>query len=106
MARGGAREGTVRDGTLDHASPPSARPRWRRRVDHWVVDDGEIAQKVAALAPNGRRSALELVGTNTLRDPFAQPRSTASSASRDPEATKCIVERFHPIELHPRRVCG
>src|SRR5438309_8477739 len=37
-------------------------------VDHPIVDDGEIAEKVREIVPDGVDAALELVGSNTLRD--------------------------------------
>ncbi|MCB0036160.1 MAG: zinc-binding dehydrogenase, partial [Anaerolineales bacterium] len=37
-------------------------------VDHVVIDDGRIHQKVCEIVPNGVDRVLELVGTVTLRD--------------------------------------
>jgi NADPH2:quinone reductase len=37
-------------------------------ADHVVIDDGNIAQKIKAIMPNGVNKVLELVGTSTLKD--------------------------------------
>ncbi len=37
-------------------------------ADHVVIDDGEIAEKVRELFPQGVNKVLELVGTKTLKD--------------------------------------
>jgi len=37
-------------------------------VDHPLVDDGNVAEKVREILPAGLNAALELVGTNVLPD--------------------------------------
>jgi NADPH2:quinone reductase len=37
-------------------------------VDHPIVDDGSVAEKVREILPSGVHAALELVGTNVLPD--------------------------------------
>jgi NADPH:quinone reductase-like Zn-dependent oxidoreductase len=46
-------------------------------VDHVVIDDGEIAARVKAIAPGGIDALLELVGPKTMLDSFATLRPGA-----------------------------
>jgi NADPH2:quinone reductase len=37
-------------------------------VDHVLIDDGSLANKIRAIFPEGVDTALELIGTTTLPD--------------------------------------
>ncbi len=43
-------------------------------ADHALLDDGAVADQVRAIVPGGVDAALELVGTNTLRDTLGATR--------------------------------
>jgi NADPH:quinone reductase len=70
-------------------------------VDHVIVDDGEIAEKVRALVPDGVDAALELVGTNTLPDTLRASAIHGVVCFTGMLSNEWIVERFYPIEYIP-----
>jgi NADPH2:quinone reductase len=70
-------------------------------VDHVIVDDGGIAQKVRALAPDGVDAALELVGTNTLPDTLRATAIHGVVCFTGILSNEWIIERFYPIEYIP-----
>lgn len=73
-------------------------------VDDVLIDDGEIADKVRELVPEGVDGALELVGAPTLRDTLACTRIGGTVCFTGMLSNKWIVEQFYPIDFIPTGV--
>ena len=73
-------------------------------VDHVVVDDGEVAPKVRAIAAEGVDKALELVGTPTLPDTLRATRIHGVVCFTGMLSNQWTVRDFYPIEYLPRGV--
>jgi NADPH:quinone reductase-like Zn-dependent oxidoreductase len=73
-------------------------------VDHVVIDDGDVAQAVRRLVPEGVDGALELVGAPTLRDTLRACRVSGTTCFTGMLSNKWIVEQFYPIEFIPTGV--
>ncbi len=73
-------------------------------VDHVVIDDGEIAERVRAIVPDGVDAALELIGTPTLPDTLRSTRVHGVVCFTGMLSNQWIVEDFYPIEYLPRGV--
>ena len=73
-------------------------------ADHAVVDDGQIAAEVRALAPDGVDAALELVGTTTLSDTLRATRVHGTVCFTGMVSNEWVVPQFYPIEYIPRGV--
>lgn len=73
-------------------------------VDHVVIDDGQVAAAVRAIAPEGVDGALELVGTPTLKDTLRACRPGGTACFTGMLSNEWIVERFYPIEYIPTGV--
>jgi hypothetical protein len=67
-------------------------------VDRVIIDGGSVARAVRQLYPDGADSALELVGTPTLR---ADPRRGCFAGML---SNRWTVEEFYPIDYIPRDV--
>jgi D-arabinose 1-dehydrogenase-like Zn-dependent alcohol dehydrogenase len=69
-------------------------------VDHVLIDNGEIADKVRDILPAGVHSAIELVGTPTLRDKLA---ATARHRVLRQHALQPVGDqRFYPMAYIPK----
>jgi NADPH:quinone reductase-like Zn-dependent oxidoreductase len=73
-------------------------------VDHVLVDDGEIAEQVRAIVPDGVDCGLELVGTPTLPDTLRATRVHGVVCFTGMLSNEWIVKDFYPIEYLPRGV--
>jgi NADPH2:quinone reductase len=73
-------------------------------VDHVIVDDGEIAPKVRAIASAGVELALELVGTPTLPDTLRATTIHGVVCFSGMLSNQWIVRDFYPIGYLPRGV--
>jgi NADPH:quinone reductase len=73
-------------------------------VDHVVIDDGNVAEKVRAIAPGGVDIALELVGAPTLPDTLAATRVQGVVCFTGMLSNEWIVKDFYPIAYIPRGV--
>lgn len=73
-------------------------------VDHVVIDDGNVAAAVRAIAPEGVDGALELVGSPTLRDTLRACRPGGTTCFTGMLSNQWIVDRFYPIEYIPTGV--
>lgn len=73
-------------------------------VDHVVVDTGDIASQVRAIAPDGVDFALELVGTPTLADTLAATRVHGVVCFAGMLSNVWTIDGFYPIEHIPRGV--
>ena len=73
-------------------------------IDHVIIDDGEIAEQVRAIIPDGVDAALELIGTPTLPDTLRSTRVHGVVCFTGMLSNQWTVERFYPIEYIPRGV--
>jgi len=73
-------------------------------VDHVIVDDGDVAAQVRAIAPAGVDAALELVGTPTLPDTLRSVRVHGVVCFTGMLSNEWIVRDFYPIGYLPQGV--
>jgi NADPH2:quinone reductase len=73
-------------------------------VDHVVIDDGAVAERVREIVPDGVDCALELVGTPTLPDTLRSTRVHGVVCFTGMLSNQWIVHEFYPIEYLPRGV--
>lgn len=73
-------------------------------VDQVLVDDGEIAEAVRDILPDGVDRALELVGTPTLRDTLRATRMHGVVCFTGMLSNQWTVPDFYPIDYIPRGV--
>jgi NADPH:quinone reductase-like Zn-dependent oxidoreductase len=73
-------------------------------VDHVILDNGRIADKVWRLIPGGVDAAVELVGTPTLRDTLPATRVHRVVCFTGMLSNVWTVPDFYPIEYIPRGV--
>lgn len=73
-------------------------------VDHALVDDGDVADRVRELAPGGVDIALELIGTPTLPDTLRATRVHGVVCFTGMLSNEWTVENFYPIDYLPRGV--
>lgn len=71
------------------------------RVDHPLVDDGQIAPIVRNLFPDGVDAALELVGGKTLRDTLRATRSHGVVCFTGALADDWVIPDFSPLGFIP-----
>jgi NADPH:quinone reductase len=73
-------------------------------VDHPIVDDGEIADTVRGLVPDGVHGALELIGTPTLPDTLRATRVHGVVCFSGMLSNEWTVKDFYPIDYIPTGV--
>ena len=73
-------------------------------VDHVIVDDGHVAEKVRDILPEGVNGAIELVGAPTLRDTLRACRSGGTTCFTGMLSNQWIVPEFYPIDFIPTGV--
>jgi NADPH:quinone reductase-like Zn-dependent oxidoreductase/DNA-binding MarR family transcriptional regulator len=73
-------------------------------VDHVVIDDGAVADKVRAIFPGGVDGALELVGTPALPDTLASVRVHGVVCVTGMLSNKWTVSDFYPSQYIPSGV--
>ena len=73
-------------------------------VDHVLIDDGDVAAQVRAIAPDGVDTALELVGTPTLPDTLRSVRVHGVVCFTGMLSNEWIIPDFYPIAYLPRGV--
>ncbi|WP_420453786.1 zinc-binding alcohol dehydrogenase family protein [Ilumatobacter sp.] len=76
----------------------------RGGVDHVVIDDGDIADRVRDVAPDGVDVALELVGTPTLPDTLASVGVHGVVCFAGMLSNEWVVPEFYPIGYLPNGV--
>jgi NADPH2:quinone reductase len=76
----------------------------RAGVDHAVLDDGAVVDRVRAIVPDGVDIALELVGTPTLPDTLAATRVHGVVCFTGMLSNHWTVPDFYPIDYLPRGV--
>lgn len=73
-------------------------------VDHVIVDDGKVADRVRAVVPGGVDKALELIGTPTLPDTLKSTRVHGVVCFTGMLSNEWTVKDFYPIEYLPTGV--
>jgi NADPH:quinone reductase-like Zn-dependent oxidoreductase len=73
-------------------------------VDHVLIDDGDVADRVRAIFPHGVDAALELIGTPTLPDTLRSTRVHGVVCFTGMLSNEWTVDCFYPIEYLPRGV--
>ncbi|MEU1802319.1 zinc-binding dehydrogenase [Streptomyces sp. NPDC019937] len=68
-------------------------------IDHPIVDDGKIAEKVRDLAPKGVDAALELVGCTVLPDTFGCVRAHGTVCFTGALAGQWTIPDFTPFMI-------
>lgn len=76
----------------------------RAGVDHPILDDGAVAERVRLIVPDGVDAALELVGTPTLPDTLAATRVHGVVCMSGMLSNQWTVPDFYPIGYIPRGV--
>jgi NADPH2:quinone reductase len=73
-------------------------------VDYPLIDDGDVASQVRAIAPNGIEAALELVGTPTLPDTLRALAVHGVACFTGMLSNQWIIPDFYPNGYLPRGV--
>lgn len=73
-------------------------------VDHPIVDDGNIAEKVRAILPDGVDAALELVGTNVLPDTLKATAVHGTVCFTGMLSDNWTIPDFYPMDYLPNGV--
>ncbi|WP_223148686.1 zinc-binding alcohol dehydrogenase family protein [Aeromicrobium ginsengisoli] len=73
-------------------------------VDHVIIDDGDVATQVRAIASSGVDTALELVGTPTLPDTLRSVRVHGVVCFTGMLSNEWLVRDFYPIGYLPQGV--
>jgi NADPH:quinone reductase len=73
-------------------------------VDHVLIDRGEVAPQVREIMPDGVDTALELVGTPTLRDTLRSTRVHGVVCFTGMLSNQWIVREFYPVDYIPNGV--
>jgi NADPH:quinone reductase len=76
----------------------------RTGVDHVLIDDGRLADQVREIIPAGVDTALELVGTPTLRDTLLSVRVHGVVCFTGMLSNQWTVPDFYPNEYIPNGV--
>jgi NADPH:quinone reductase len=73
-------------------------------VDHVLVDDGSVAEKVRAIVPDGVHSAIELVGAPTVRDTLRATRVHGTVCFTGSLSDDWTLPDFYPGDWIPNGV--
>lgn len=73
-------------------------------VDHVIIDDGEIAGQVRDLVPGGVDGAVELVGTNVMRDTLQSVRTGGTVCFTGMLSDQWTIDDFYPMSWLPNGV--
>ena len=73
-------------------------------VDHPIVDDGNVAEKVREILPGGVNAALELVGTNVLPDTLKATAVHGTVCFTGMLSDNWTIPDFYPIGYLPNGV--
>ncbi|TBN58371.1 NADPH:quinone reductase [Glaciihabitans arcticus] len=73
-------------------------------VDHVLIDDGEIAAAVRDIVPNGVDGAVELVGTNVMRDTLQSVRTGGTVCFTGMLSDEWTIPEFYPMDWLPNGV--
>jgi len=73
-------------------------------VDHVLIDTGEIADAVRRLYPEGVDGAVELVGTNVMRDTLRSVRTGGTVCFTGMLSDEWTIHEFYPMAWLPNGV--
>lgn len=73
-------------------------------VDHVVIDDGQVAQAVREIVPGGVDGAVELVGTNVMRDTLRAVRAGGVVCFTGMLSDQWTIPEFYPMDWLPNGV--
>ncbi|WP_350350739.1 zinc-binding dehydrogenase [Microbacterium sp. A8/3-1] len=73
-------------------------------VDHVLVDDGEISERVRDIVPDGVDGAVELVGVNVMRDTLRSVRSGGVVCFTGMLSDQWTIPDFYPMDWLPNGV--
>lgn len=73
-------------------------------VDHVIIDGGEVAPAVRALAPDGVEGAVELVGVNVMKDTLRAVRTGGTVCFTGMLSDEWTIPEFYPMEWLPNGV--
>jgi len=73
-------------------------------VDHIILDTGEIASNVRSIVPGGVDGAVELVGTNVMRDTLRSVRTGGTVCFTGMLSDEWTIPEFYPMDWLPNGV--
>jgi len=73
-------------------------------VDHPIVDDGNVAEKVREIRPDGVEAALELVGANVLPDTLKALAVHGTACFTGMLSDNWTIPAFYPMDYLPNGV--
>lgn len=73
-------------------------------ADHVLVDDGAVADRLRALAPEGVDGAVELVGVNVLKDTLRAVRPGGTVCFTGMLSDQWTIDGFYPMDWLPNGV--
>lgn len=73
-------------------------------VDHILIDDGNIADQVRNLVPEGLDGAIELVGANVMRDTLRSVRPGGTVCFTGMLSDQWTIPDFYPMDWLPNGV--
>jgi NADPH:quinone reductase-like Zn-dependent oxidoreductase len=73
-------------------------------VDHVIIDDGEIAAAVRGIVPDGVDGAVELVGTNVMKDTLRSVRTGGTVCFTGMLSDEWTIHEFYPMAWLPNGV--
>lgn len=76
----------------------------RLGVDHVLIDDGTIADRIRELVPGGVDGAVELVGVNVLRDTLRATRAGGTVCFTGMLSDEWTIHEFYPMDWLPNGV--
>ncbi len=83
---------------------PARRELLLQFADHVIIDNGEIAAEVRTIADTGVDAAVELVGTNTLRDTLRSTRTHGVVCFTGMLSDQWTIHDFYPMDYLPNGV--
>jgi len=73
-------------------------------VNHIILDDGDVASKVRAIYADGVDGAVELVGTNVMRDTLRSVRTGGTVCFTGMLSDQWTIPDFYPMDWLPNGV--
>ena len=73
-------------------------------VDHVIVDDGQVADRVREIVPGGVDGAVELVGVNVMKDTLRAVRPGGTVCFTGMLSDQWTIPEFYPMDWLPNGV--
>jgi NADPH2:quinone reductase len=73
-------------------------------VDHVLIDDGSVADRLREIAPDGVDGAVELVGVNVLKDTLRAVRPGGTVCFTGMLSDQWTIPEFYPMDWLPNGV--